>query len=117
MKTIFNLKQTVPAIISLIAVIFFSCKKDAVTTSTQLNSDQNVSLSIDQTGVTTLIIKPDTKDGQDTYVSKIDNNPDDGNVNQNWTHEIAIAKWIEYFSQSPATWRGYIKFDSLSKIP
>jgi hypothetical protein len=105
------------SVLSLVVPIFlFSCKKESNTVSLP-GSSSELSQSVDATGITTLLIKPGPNNGQDTYVSKIDDNPDDGNVNQNWTHEIAIGKWLEYYSQSPATWRGYIKFDSLSRVP
>ncbi|HLZ88438.1 MAG TPA: DNRLRE domain-containing protein [Puia sp.] len=66
----------------------------------------------------TLILRPDSTTGQDSYVSKLDDYPTDGNVNLNFAHEMVLARWV--FSQDnydSATQRGYIRFDSLRKIP
>lgn len=103
----------------LAGFIFISCKKEATvissTTSSTGISEESSVITETENGTTTLTLRPGINDGQDTYVSKIDNDPNDGNGNLNYTHELLASKFY-YFGQL-ATQRGYIKFDSLIKVP
>jgi hypothetical protein len=69
----------------------------------------------------TLILRPDSTSGQDSYVSKLDSNasnPSDGGINLNWVHELVIARWsLSQYGFDSATQRSYIRFDGLSGIP
>src|SRR4051812_24059064 len=56
-------------------------------------------------------------DGQDTYVSKIDNLASDGNANLDNTNELAIGKVTAQATGTPATERAFVKFTGLSSIP
>lgn len=56
-------------------------------------------------------------DGQDTYVSKIDNEPTDGNVNLDWVNELVMGRWKANANPNNFTARSYIKFTGLSTIP
>lgn len=98
------------------SILFVSCKKEAIPT-VAVSSEDESSVFVQQDAVTTTItFRPGLKDGQDTYVSKIDNDPNDGNVNLNYKNEILASKF--YYYGQLATQRGYIKFDSLlSRIP
>src|SRR5258706_8438501 len=63
-------------------------------------------------------IRPDGTNGQDSWVSKLDNHPADGGVNLNGTHELVIARWsFQANNYDSASQRTYIRFDSLSKVP
>src|ERR1700677_1378582 len=65
-----------------------------------------------------LILRPDSTTGQDSYVALLDNDPSDGNTNLNFAHEMCLARWTcSWYNYDSATWRGYIRFDSLTKIP
>ncbi len=117
MKNIFN--PTVLVTFCLAGTILFSCKKE---TAVSADARSNSSLSEDASvisetvsGTTTLTLRPGLNDGQDTYVSKIDNDANDGNGNLNYTHELVMSKY--YYYGQLATVRSYIKFDSLVKIP
>ncbi|HRH49270.1 MAG TPA: DNRLRE domain-containing protein [Panacibacter sp.] len=104
----------------LAAFTFNGCKKDAALETSQLAStvaaSEESSVKIENVdGATVLTLRPGLNDGQDTYVSKIDDDPNDGNTNVNYAHELLASKF-SYYGQL-ATQRGYIKFDSLIKIP
>lgn len=65
-----------------------------------------------------LILRPDSTTGQDSYVSKVLDDSADGGANLNWTHELIMARWqFEQFGYDTGTQRGYLRFDSLAKIP
>ncbi|HRI19709.1 MAG TPA: DNRLRE domain-containing protein [Panacibacter sp.] len=104
--------------ICIAAGFFFSCKKETAVnnfvSSASVNNDASVVLeAVD--GATRLTLKPGLTGGQDSYVSKIDNDPNDGNTNLNFTHELVASKF--YYYGQLATQRSYIKFDSLIKVP
>lgn len=66
----------------------------------------------------TLTLRPDSTTGQDSYVALLDNDTSDGNTNLNFAHEMCLARWtVSWHNYDSATWRGYIRFDSLAKIP
>lgn len=65
-----------------------------------------------------LILRPDSTTGQDSYVSKVLDDTADGNVNLNFAHELIMARWtFSAFGGDSGTQRGYLRFDSLAKIP
>lgn len=63
----------------------------------------------------TVTLQPGSE-GQDTYVSKIDNQASDGNNNLNFANEIVMGRWTAA-SGTLATFRSYIKFTGLNTIP
>lgn len=63
----------------------------------------------------TVTLQPGSE-GQDTYVSKIDNNASDGNNNLNFSNEIVMGRWTAA-AGGLASFRSYIKFTGLSAIP
>jgi hypothetical protein len=66
----------------------------------------------------TLSLRPDSTTAHDCYVSILDNDPADGNINVNSAHELVLARWtFAADNYDSATQRGYIRFDSLSKVP
>lgn len=66
----------------------------------------------------TLILRPDSTTGQDSHVAKLDHSTTDGNTNLNVTHELVIARWsLNWANYDTATYRSYIRFDSLARIP
>jgi hypothetical protein len=66
----------------------------------------------------TLVLRPDSTTGQDSHVAKLDHNANDGNTNLNFTHELVIARWsLSWANYDTATYRSYIRFDSLARIP
>jgi len=103
---------------SLSLISFVSCKKEIAneSTSTHATSDES-SVTVETDGDTTIVtLRPGLKDGQDTYVSKIDADPNDGNTNVNYANDLLASKF--YYYGQLATQRGYIKFDSLlKKVP
>lgn len=116
MKTI-NIKTFV--IMLSISIILFSCKKES-SSKVSLSSTANDEATVirEKSGpVVTMTIKPGTKDGQDTYVSKLLNHPADGNTNLDYVHEIVMGKWNYSEYNDSAIIRSYIRFDSLSNIP
>lgn len=98
------------ALAAFSSLIFTSCKKEQTPVAVATGDESSV---IEQQDATSTIVtfRPGLKDGQDTYVSKIDNDPNDGNTNLNFTKEILASKF--YYYGQLATQRGYIKFDSL----
>ncbi|NNV54322.1 DNRLRE domain-containing protein [Panacibacter sp. KCS-6] len=104
--------------VSILVALLNSCKKEAAenyaTSVSAVNEESSVLLEM-VAGANKLTLKPGVTDGQDTYVSKIDNDPNDGNGNLNYLHELISSKFY-YFGQL-ATQRSYIKFDSLNKVP
>ena len=93
------------AVIALAAAIcsFAACKK---------SSNTHVPINYQ------LILRPDSTTGQDSYVAKLDNDPADGNTNLNAAHELCLARWTQsWYHNDSATFRGYIRFDSLAKVP
>ena len=65
-----------------------------------------------------LILRPDSTTGQDSYVSKVLDDTADGNVNLNFAHELIMARWtFSAFGGDSGTQRGFLRFDSLAKIP
>src|SRR5579872_3011597 len=66
----------------------------------------------------TLILRPDSTTGQDSHVARLDHSATDGNTNLNFTHELVIARWsLSWANYDTATYRAYIRFDSLARIP
>src|SRR6185312_2381754 len=63
-----------------------------------------------------LILRPDASTGQDSYVSKRDNDPSDGNTNLNFANELVLARVTQSGGDS-FTCHGYLRFDSLVKVP
>lgn len=65
-----------------------------------------------------LVLRPDATTGQDSYVAKVDIVPTDGNTNLNSANEMCLAHWTQSnFGNDSATFRGFIRFDSLAKVP
>lgn len=114
MKTVINSKTFFAICFS--GTILFGCKKE-VNSNISKDADQLQSSVVSELagGATTITITPGPLDGQDTYVSKIDYDPNDGNGNLNFTEELVMSKY--YYYGQLATVRSYLKFDSLSKIP
>jgi hypothetical protein len=83
-----------------------------------LLSCQKTAKPVPQTNDYTLTLRPDSTTAQDSYVALIDNDPADGNTNLNFAHELVMARWtLSWYNFDSATWRGYLRFDSLAKIP
>ena len=106
------------AIVFTTGTLLSGCTKEVAKDQSQnvIASREESSVIVEQAaGVTTVTLRPGA-DGQDTWVSKIDNDANDGNTNLNYTNEILAAKF--YYYGQLATQRGYIKFDSLLfKVP
>jgi hypothetical protein len=99
------MKPVLSTLASLILVLFFTSCFRTSTTTPQPTAHQ-------------LILRPDSTTGQDTYVALLDNDPSDGNTNLNFAHEMCLARWTcSWYNYDSATWRGYIRFDSIAKIP
>lgn len=114
MKTVINSKTFFA--ICLSGTILFGCKKE-VGNNISKDADQLQSSVVSELagGATTITITPGPLDGQDTYVSKIDNDPNDGNGNLDYLGELIMSKF--YYYGQLATQRSYIKFAAVSTIP
>jgi len=98
------MKSTIVCLLSLIGVFSFSSCYKLVTVHIPSGHQ--------------LILRPDSTTGQDSYVSKVLDDSADGFANLNWTHELIMSRWqFEQFYFDSATQRGYLRFDSLAKIP
>jgi hypothetical protein len=106
----------------LFAVILFaSCKKENAQpvpvqiTEPGIDDTVSVSSSTDIDGLTKLILRPCDHDGQDTYVTFLNGNPDWANSTGDWAQELSMCSWTNGGQLMGV--RGYIRFDSLIKIP
>ncbi len=98
--------------VSLCAIIFFSCKKEA---SLNNQSDKNVSVSTNKVNTYTLDLKPGPNDGQDVYVAWKANDPLYANSNYNAVAEMNPAAWTQ--DGALVKQRIFVKFTGLSAIP
>lgn len=115
MKTILT---PIPLLLCVLITSFISCKKEITNNTTPIITSEDESTVITETkgDTTTVIIRPSLKDGQDCYVSIIDADTSNGNINLSSVPEIVAGKYYHYGQLS--TQRTFIRFDSLlKKVP
>lgn len=98
------MKARIVSLLSIFGILSFTACHKTITTHVPGNYQ--------------LILRPDSTTGQDSYVSKVLDDSADGFVNLNFAHELIMSRWqFEQFGYDSATQRGYLRFDSLAKIP
>ncbi len=112
MKTFSFIKPS--TFLLLFSIILFSCKKEAATSVSE-NYSMDARQALDSEGVTRLILQPGPSDGQDAYISILENISGSGNGNTGQVPEISMTKWT--INGTPVSVRSYLKFTGLSVIP
>ncbi|QEC65948.1 DNRLRE domain-containing protein [Panacibacter ginsenosidivorans] len=100
---------------------FLSCQKESITKPlvqqpAAIEDEDAVFLkTVDALGVTKVILKPNAKDGQDTYVTFWNGDASWANSTGDWAQELSMDSWTNGGLQMGV--RSYLRFDKIALIP
>lgn len=105
----------------LLSICFVSCQKESVSKAStivqSLNNEDDVaavSKTVGADGIAKLVLRPGS-DGQDTYITFLNSNPDWANGTGDFAQELSMQSWT--YGGALMGVRSYLKFKDLDLVP